>query len=85
MKKYFNSPVYNSDEGNAFYQLLSQNIPKPLDMTEFAILSIVRIMVYLPEDVSNAIIAPVAALPLLINHADDTVKLIAKLRLQAGI
>ncbi len=85
MDRYSDSPVYNSDDGTRFYELLAQNLPKPKDMTEIGILSAVRLLIYLPEAVGSAILSPVDVLPTMINHPNEHVRLLVKLRLQTGI
>jgi hypothetical protein len=85
MNNFFSVPVFNSENGEIFYKALSDNIGKPEDMQTVAVLSTIRLLVYLPEPICNAIISPMAALPLLINHPDALVKRIVQLRLQENI
>lgn len=85
MDNYFSVPIFKSDEGEAFYDALSQQLGKPQEMVSIAVLSTVKLLTTLPEPVSNAIISPLAALPLLINHEDALVRSIVKTRLQANV
>lgn len=85
MYKYNSLPNYNSQDGKDFYNALSMAIGKPKDMETVGILSVVNLLTFLPEDIINAILTPMIALPLLINHENALVKLIVKLRLQEKI
>lgn len=85
MNNFFNVPVFNSENGMDFYNVLSKQIGKPKDMNPVAVLSLVRLLVFLPEAVTNAIISPQVALPLMINQPEDLVINIVKLRLQEGV
>ncbi|NLD91339.1 MAG: hypothetical protein GX639_01590 [Fibrobacter sp.] len=85
MDKYNSLPKYNSEVGKDFYKALSMAIGKPKDMETVGILSVVNLLTFLSEDVINAILTPMIALPLLINHENELVKLIVKLRLQEKI
>jgi hypothetical protein len=85
MSNYFAGPVYNCENGEDFFKALSDQIGKPKNMHTLALLSMVRLLVFLPESISNAVISPQAALPLMINHPEDIVRLIVKLRLQENV
>jgi hypothetical protein len=85
MNKIFDVTVFNSKNGMDYYNFLSKHIGKPKDMHSVAVLSLVRLLVFLPEAVTNAIISPQVALPLMINHPEDLVINIVKLRLQEGV
>jgi hypothetical protein len=83
---YFNSiPVFNSEDGELFFNSLSEDIGRPKDMKEIAILSTVKLLVYLPEPICTSIITPMAGLPMLLNHPDSLVKKIVKHRLQSNV
>lgn len=85
MSNFVAVPVYNCENGQDFFKALSEHLGKPADMQTLALLSMVRLLVYLPESISNAIISPQAALPLMINHPEDIVRLIVKLRLTENV
>lgn len=85
MSDFFLVPVFNSDNGHDFYKALSDQIGKPKDMRSIAVLSLVRLLVFLPEAVTSAIISPQAALPLMINNRNALVKKIVQLRLQENV
>lgn len=85
MCEYNDVPVFNSKEGKALLAELTKQIGKPTDMLEISVLSTVNLLVNLPEPVCSAIISPIISMPLLINHEDTMVKLIAKMRLATGV
>jgi hypothetical protein len=85
MDNFFSVPVFNSEEGKSFYNAISKHFGKPEDMQTVAVLNVIRLPVYMPEPICSAIISPLAALPLLINHPDRPVKDIVQLRLMKNI
>jgi len=85
MDKFLNAPVYNSENGKDFYKAFSALIEKPSDMETVALLSLIRLLIYLPQSIGDAIMSSKGALPLMINHNDDLVKKIVKLRLQEDV
>jgi len=81
MDDFFNVPVYKSENGENFYKVLSVQLGKPVTMEMIALLSLVRLLVFLPDSISKAVMSPIAAMPLMINHQDELVKKIVQLRL----
>jgi hypothetical protein len=85
MLKYNEIPIYDSENGMSLYSDLVNSIDKKNDSQGIAIVSVVRLLVFLPESISKAIISPLAALPVMINDPDENVRLIVQARLKNGI
>lgn len=85
MNDFYEVPIFNGENGEHFFETLSKEIGRPKDMLEVAVLSTVRLLVYLPEPICTSIISPMVALPLLMNHSDSIVKRIVRTRLKTAV
>lgn len=85
MDNLFETPIFNSENGMNLYSELVNSIDKKNDPHRIAIVSVIRLLVYLPEPIGKAILSPLSELPMMINDPDETVRLIVQARLRNGI
>ena len=81
----FMSPVWNSETGVEIYDELSKVMLPKNSVYDAALLGLVRLLVYLPDEILKTVISPLSEIPLLINDEYRLIKIVAELRLEKGL